>query len=77
MEAITQKLFDIIEDLSKMCTHCGKCCESEVFFLTDIETPLIAQELHYRGGLDLLKAHIKANPYMFNRWGKYIFQFEK
>jgi Fe-S-cluster containining protein len=60
-----------------MCTHCGRCCEDEFLFLTDVEAPIIGQELNRRDSLNTLKKHVKINQYPFNKWGKYVLKFDE
>ncbi|MHA2063403.1 MAG: YkgJ family cysteine cluster protein, partial [Candidatus Thorarchaeota archaeon] len=69
-------LHQILEIINNMCTHCGECCKTEYFFLTDFEAPIIAQHLSRKGGVQLIKKHIRENPTVFNRYERYIFHFQ-
>ena len=74
-ETIIGSLNQILDITQDMCTHCGECCKSELFFLSDVEAPIIAQHLLKKGGIQLVKDHIRENPTVFNRFGRYIFHF--
>ena len=74
---IEAHILDILQDLHTLCTHCGQCCRDEFFFLSDAESPLIAQKLFRLGGLELVEAHILRNPTVYNRWERYLFHLKE
>ncbi len=76
MSSIDQNILQIQNNVKNICSHCGKCCENEIFYLNDVEAPVIALKLKELGGVNLVRSHIFLNPYEFNIFTKYLFVFD-
>ena len=76
-EVITKPVIEFKEVFDSLCTHCGECCRGQAIFLTDVEAPFIARRLKELGGNSLVENHLSINSTVFDKWHRYVLQFEK
>lgn len=65
----------MINELLHMCSECGKCCNTETFHLTDVDTIVVARGLYEIGGRKMVSGHIVENLSPLNKWGRFVFTF--
>ncbi|MHA2241542.1 MAG: YkgJ family cysteine cluster protein [Candidatus Thorarchaeota archaeon] len=76
-EVITKAVFEFKEVFDSLCTHCGECCRGQAIFLTDVDAPIVAQCLKELEGNLLVKKHLSTNSTIFDKWHKYVLQFDE
>ncbi|MHA2374268.1 MAG: YkgJ family cysteine cluster protein [Candidatus Thorarchaeota archaeon] len=76
-EMIAKAVFEFKKVFDSLCTHCGECCKGQAIFLTDVDAPIIAQRLKEMGGNSLVESHLSINSTVFDKWHRYVLQFEE
>ena len=76
-DMITKAVFEFKKVFDSLCTHCGECCRGQAIFLTDVDAPIVAQCLKELGGNSLVKKHLSINSTIFDKWHKYVLQFDE